>query len=67
MKYKGYTVDPINEEMFIKMFNTESKEKNITWTDVYPKIVELTKEVFIATLRTHPEMHMDNVNHFTLV
>jgi hypothetical protein len=61
MKYKGYNVEPINEEQFVNLFNAENKAKNISWKDIYPKIEELTREMFIAVLRTHPEMHMDNV------
>jgi len=61
MKYKGYNVDPIDEKQFITLFNAENKEKNVNWNDVYPKVVELVKEVFIAAARAHPEMKMNNV------
>lgn len=57
----GHNLTQIHYNEFIPEFNNEYKQRNIVWDEVYNKIKQMVKELFIGVEMRYPEMHTDNV------
>jgi hypothetical protein len=62
----GHNLTQIHYTEFIPEFNQEYKHRNIAWAQVYDKIKQMVKELFIGVEMKYPEMHTENVNFFIL-
>lgn len=57
----GHNLTQIHYNEFILEFNEEYKHRNITWNEVYNKIKQMVKELFLGVEIRYPEMHTENV------
>ena len=60
----GHNLTQIHYHEFIPEFNNEYKNRNVVWDDVYNKIKQMVKELFIGVEMRYPEMHAENVSIF---
>lgn len=59
----GHKLEQIHFEEFIKLFNQENKEKNVTWENVYDKIKQMVRELFMAVKQVCPQMANPKVRY----
>lgn len=57
----GHALTQIHYHEFIPEFNEEYKQRNVNWDQIYEKIKDMVKELFVGVEMKYPEMHAKNV------